>query len=92
MITVDDMPYKEKEIEKKYYTIGEIADELEINTSAIRFWEEELAKLNPSRRRNGNRRYTVREREMIHDIYRLRVKRPILTMFGVEEFLQFKYG
>ncbi|MEQ8809441.1 MAG: MerR family transcriptional regulator, partial [Imperialibacter sp.] len=30
------MPYKEKEIEKKYYTIGEVADMMDVATSLIR--------------------------------------------------------
>jgi hypothetical protein len=33
------MPYKEKIIEKKYFSIGEVADMLGVATSLIRFWE-----------------------------------------------------
>ena len=36
------MPYKEKEIEKKYFTIGEVAGSLKVATSLIRFWESEF--------------------------------------------------
>ena len=43
------MPYKEKEIKKKYFTIGEVAQKFEINTSQLRFWESEFEILNPKK-------------------------------------------
>ena len=45
-----NVPYKEKEIEKKYYTIGEVADELGVATSLIRFWEGEFEALKKPQR------------------------------------------
>lgn len=36
------MPYKELEIKKIYWTIGEAAEEIGIETSAIRFYDAEL--------------------------------------------------
>jgi len=33
------MPYREKEIEKKYYSIGEVAAMFSVAPSLIRFWE-----------------------------------------------------
>ena len=43
------MPYKEKEIIKKYFSIGEVANKLNVNTSQIRFWEKEFEILNPKK-------------------------------------------
>ena len=43
------MPYKEREISKKYYSIGEVAEKLDLNTSLIRFWESEFEILNPKK-------------------------------------------
>ena len=43
------MPYKEKEISKKYFTIGEVALKLNVNTSLIRFWETEFDYINPKK-------------------------------------------
>jgi len=34
------MPYKEREIGQKYWTIGGVADMFQIATSRIRFWEK----------------------------------------------------
>jgi hypothetical protein len=36
------MPYKEKKIEKLYYSIGEVADMFQVNTSLIRFWGKRI--------------------------------------------------
>ena len=44
------MPYKEREITKKYFTIGEVAEKLEVNTSLIRFWESEFDILSPKKK------------------------------------------
>ena len=39
---VNPMPWKEKTIEKLYWSIGEVAEQLGVNTSLIRYWEKEL--------------------------------------------------
>ena len=41
------MPYKEKEIEKLYYTIGEVAKMFDVNTSHIRFWSKQFDVIKP---------------------------------------------
>lgn len=48
--------YKEKQVKKIYWTIGEVAKSLNIATSAIRFYESILPELKPGRH-NGKRRY-----------------------------------
>ena len=35
--------------EKRYYTIGELAKAMEVNTSLIRFWEKEFDVLQPKK-------------------------------------------
>jgi ribosome-binding protein aMBF1 (putative translation factor) len=44
------MPYKEKPLEKLYYSIGEVAKELNVNVSLIRFWEKEFEILKPKKK------------------------------------------
>ena len=39
--------------EKRYYTIGELAKAMEVNTSLIRFWEKEFDVLQPKKKRQG---------------------------------------
>jgi hypothetical protein len=45
------MPWKEKTIEKLYWSIGEVAEQLGVNTSLIRYWEKEFGKLAPKAHR-----------------------------------------
>lgn len=43
---------------KKYYTIGEVAKELKVATSLIRFWETQFDFIRPKKNAKGNRKYT----------------------------------
>lgn len=36
------MPYKEKEIEKIYWSIGEVSEMLDLSFAQIRLWEKEF--------------------------------------------------
>ncbi|MEM6735584.1 MAG: MerR family transcriptional regulator [Bacteroidota bacterium] len=80
------MPYKEKEIEKKYYTIGEVADELGVATSLIRFWEGEFDNIKPKKNRKGNRQFTKDDLYNVKLIYHL-VKEKGYTLQGARDFI-----
>ncbi len=43
----------DRKIEKVYYTIGEVAELFEVNTSLIRFWEKEFDILKPTKKQKG---------------------------------------
>ena len=47
------MAYKEKEIEKLYYSIGEVAEMFNVAPSLIRFWESEFEVIQPKKNRKG---------------------------------------
>jgi len=81
------MPYKEKEIVKKYYTIGEVAEEFKVATSLIRFWESEFDSISPKKNRKGNRQFTVEDIEDVKLIYHL-VKERGFTLQGAKDFLK----
>ena len=81
------MPYKEKAIEKKYFTIGEVAAEFDVATSLIRFWESEFDKIKPKKNRKGNRQFTKSDIEHIRLIYHL-VKERGFTLLGAKEMLK----
>ena len=80
------MPYKEKEIEKKYFTIGEVADELGVATSLIRFWEGEFDMIKPKKNRKGNRQFTREDIKNVRVIYHL-VKEKGYTLQGARDFI-----
>src|SRR4051812_19333256 len=77
------MPYKEKEIEKLYYSIGEVAKMFEVNTSHIRFWSKEFDVIKPATNKKGNRLYTKADVENIKKIYHL-VKQKGFTLKGAK--------
>ncbi len=81
------MPYKEKEIEKKYFTIGEVADMLHVATSLIRFWESEFDTIKPKKNKKGNRQFTKDDIESIKLIYHL-VKEKGYTLQGAKDIIK----
>ena len=62
------MPYKEKEIEKKYFTIGEVAGSLKVATSLIRFWESEFDQIDPKMNDHGQKFYGSEDLAVIQKI------------------------
>ncbi len=81
------MPYKEPKIEKLYYTIGEVAEMFEVNTSLIRFWEKEFDIIKPHKNKKGNRLFTPSDVENFHLIFYL-VKEKGMTLKGAQKKLQ----
>lgn len=77
------MPYKEKEITKLYYSIGEVADMFNVNVSHIRFWTNEFSALKPTKNNKGNRLYTPDDIEVIRKIHEL-VKVQGFTLKGAQ--------
>lgn len=77
------MPYKEKEIEKLYFTIGEVAQMFNVNTSHIRFWSKEFDVIRPATNKKGNRMYTQSDIENFKKIYHL-VKEKGYTLKGAK--------
>ena len=81
------MPYKEKVIEKKYFSIGEVAEMLDVATSLIRFWETEFDIIKPKKNRKGNRQFTREDIENVKLIYHL-VKEKGYTLQGAKDLLK----
>ncbi|MCB9033816.1 MAG: MerR family transcriptional regulator [Chitinophagales bacterium] len=81
------MPYKEKDIEKLYYSISEVAKMLDVNTSLIRFWEKEFPSLKPRKTAKGNRLFTQKDIENLKLIYYL-VKEKGFTLEGAKNKLK----
>ena len=77
------MPYKEKKIEKVYYSIGEVAEMFNVNTSLIRFWEKEFDIIKPKKNKKGNRLFTKQDIDNFHIIFHL-VKEKGLTLKGAQ--------
>lgn len=78
------MPYREKKIEKLFYSIGEVADMFNVNTSLIRYWEKEFDIINPQKNKKGNRLFTPSDIDNFHIIYHL-VKERGMTLKGAKK-------
>jgi len=83
------MPYKERTVEKLYWSIGEVATDLAVNTSLIRYWEKEFGMIRPKRTGRGDRLYTRKDIDLLKRIKHL-VKEQGFTLNGAKEQLRNK--
>lgn len=81
------MPYKETDTVKLYYTIGEVSEMFDVNTSLIRFWEKEFDIIKPKKNKKGNRLFTPEDIDNLKVIYNL-VKEQGLTLDGAKKYLK----
>lgn len=81
----------DKEPERLYYPIGEVASMFGVNTSLIRFWEKEFEVLKPKKNKKGNRLFSPEDVENIRLIFHL-VKEKGYTLEGAKKILEEKRG
>ena len=81
------MPDKEREIKKKYFTIGEVANNLNLSTSQIRFWETEFDELNPKKNSKGSRKFTEKDINVLKTIQSL-LKNKKFTIDGAKKIIK----
>ena len=81
------MPYKEREISKMYYTMGEVAAIFDVNQSLIRFYEKEFDILQPKKNKKGNRYFTPEDLEHLKIIFNL-IRDKGYTLNGAKEHLK----
>lgn len=81
------MPYKEREIEKLYYTMGEVTQLFDVNASQIRYYEREFEILQPKKNRKGNRLFSAEDVENLKIIFSL-IKDKGFTIQGAKDFLK----
>lgn len=76
------MPYKEKPVEKLYYTIGEVSEILDENPSLVRFWAGKFPDfIKPARNKKGNRLFTAKDLANFKVVHYL-VKERGMTLEG----------
>ena len=73
--------------DKLYYSIGEVANAFQVNTSLIRFWEKEFKEIRPKKNAKGDRRFSKDDIETIQLIYHL-VKERGFTLEGAKTHLR----
>ena len=73
--------------EKLYYSMGEVAEMFDVNTSLIRHWESQFSILRPKRNKKGNRLFPPQDVENLKLIYHL-VKERGMTLEGARKALR----
>ncbi|MGZ3873724.1 MAG: MerR family transcriptional regulator [Mucilaginibacter sp.] len=81
------MPYKEREISKMYYTMGEVSALFGVNQSLIRFYEKEFDILQPKKNKKGNRYFTSEDIENLKIIFNL-IRDKGYTLNGARDYLK----
>lgn len=81
------MPYKERDISKLYYTMGEVTEMFQVNASQIRFYEREFPILQPKKNKKGNRLFTPEDISNLKIIFNL-LKDKGYTLQGARDFLK----
>lgn len=75
------------DMEKLYYTVGEVSDILGESTSLVRFWSNSFPKyIKPKRNAKGNRLFTEEDVDCLKQIHLL-VKEQGLTLEGASRKL-----
>ena len=69
---------------KRYYSIGEVAKKLGVNTSLIRFWENEFSHIKPNKNSRGDRRFTKDNIAQLQQVYHL-VRERGFTLEGARK-------
>ncbi|RUA12674.1 MAG: transcriptional regulator [Flavobacteriia bacterium] len=73
--------------DKRYFKIGEVAKAFGVNTSLIRFWENEFSVIQPKKNKKGNRLFTQEDVKNLQLIYHL-VKEKGYTLDGAKNKLK----
>ena len=76
-----------QQLNKLYYSIGEVSTMFSVNASLIRFWEKEFGFQVAKKTKKGNRLFTLKDIEKINKIYHL-VKLDGFTIEGAKKKLR----
>ncbi|GAB2689588.1 MerR family transcriptional regulator [Mucilaginibacter koreensis] len=85
------MPYKERDINKMYYTMGEVSAMFDVNQSLLRYYEKEFDILQPKKNKKGNRYFTAEDVENLKIIFHL-IREKGYTLNGAKEHLKGNIG
>ncbi len=77
----------QEEIKKVYFSIGEVAEMFEVNTSLLRYWEKEFDTIKPYKNKKGNRYFTLNDIETIRTIHYL-TKTKGYTLQGAKDAMK----
>jgi DNA-binding transcriptional MerR regulator len=82
-----EIPEDEILFQKQYYPISEVAKWFRVNTSLVRFWENEFDILKPRKNRKGDRLFRPEDIKNLELIYQLLRQRKF-TIEGAKEYIR----
>ncbi len=72
---------------KLYYSMGEVAEMLDVSPSLVRFWEKRFDIISPQKNKKGNRLFSPDDVRNLKTIYHL-VKERGMTLAGAAKHLK----
>lgn len=72
---------------KLYYSMGEVAELLDVKPSLVRFWEQKFDIVKPKKNKKGNRMFTPADVQNLKMIYHL-VKERGMTLAGAQKHMK----
>ena len=78
-------------VQKRYFSISEVAKMLEVKPSLLRFWEKQFKQIAPKTNARGKRAYKQEDIDIIRRIYDL-VKVQGLTLEGARKSMVARKG
>ncbi len=82
-----EIPEDEELFKKQYYSISVVAEWFRVNTSLLRFWENEFDILKPKKNRKGDRLFRPEDVKSLQLIYHLLRQRKY-SLEGAKEYLK----
>ncbi len=82
-----EVPDDEVLFQKQYYSISEVAKWFRVNTSLLRFWENEFEILKPKKNRKGDRLFRPEDVKNLKLIYHLLRERKY-TIEGAKDYIK----
>ncbi len=86
-IVLVEIPADEILFQKQYYSISRVAEWFHVNTSLIRFWENEFDILKPRKNRKGDRLFRPEDVKNLQLIYHLLRQRKY-SIEGAKQYLK----
>lgn len=87
VVDLIDIPSAEVLQQKLYYSISEVASWFKVNTSLLRYWENEFDILQPRKTRKGDRLFRVEDIQNLQLIYMLLRQRKF-SIEGAKSYLK----
>jgi DNA-binding transcriptional MerR regulator len=73
--------------ERIFYSMGEVAEMMDVTPTTLRFWERNFDSLKPQKNKNGKRMFSPEDIRLLKTIYHL-VKERGMTLAGAQKYLK----